>query len=114
MENNEIMNDEELDLVVFKDDDDNEITMEVLDYFFYEGEEYASLVEYNPDSECVGCEGDCERCGEGKNVVDITIMKIVPVGEDEEEFVPIDDKLANTLVELLNSGAFDDIDDDEE
>ena len=30
---------EERDLVVFEDDQGNELTMEVLDYLFYEGEE---------------------------------------------------------------------------
>ena len=37
--------DNELDLVVFEDDDGNELTMEVLDYLFYEGKEYALLTE---------------------------------------------------------------------
>ena len=41
--------DNELDLVVFEDDDGNELTMEVLDYLFYEGKEYALLTEYNED-----------------------------------------------------------------
>ena len=36
---------EELDLVTFTDEDGNEFTMEVLDYFFYEGKEYALLAE---------------------------------------------------------------------
>ena len=36
---------DELDLVVFEDDEGNELTMEVLDYFFYEGQEYALLAE---------------------------------------------------------------------
>lgn len=108
MENNE------LDLVVFKDDNDNEITMEVLDYFFYEGEEYATLTEYDPESSCNNCSGeDCEGCAEGKQTVDITIMKIVPVGDDEEEFVPIEEELANKLADMLNNGAFDEIDDEE-
>ena len=105
----------EADLVVFKDENDNEITMEVLDYFFYEGDEYATLVEYDPDSKCAGCETqDCSACEEGDQKVDITIMKIVPVGDDEEEFVPVSEDLAARLVELLNSGAFDGADDDDE
>ncbi len=107
------MENKELDLVTFKDDNDNEIIMQVLDYFFYEGEEYATLVEYDPDSECSDCEKlDCETCDKGEEPVDVTIMKIVPVGEDEEEFEPIDDDLALKLVEMLNSGTFD-VDDDE-
>ena len=105
MENND------LDLVVFQDDNGNEITMEVLDYFFYEGDEYATLVEYKEEDRCEGC--TAENC-EGCEPEEVTIMKVVPVGEDEEEFVPVDEKLGNTLIELLNSGAFEDADDDEE
>lgn len=98
------MENEELDLVVFKDDDDNEITMEVLDYFFYEGEEYAMLTEYDPDSACSACEAEnCEGCDKEEDKVDVTFMKVVPVGDDEEEFLPIDEKLANILLNMVNS-----------
>ena len=56
MENNE------QDLVVFEDDNGNEITMEVLDYLFYEGKEYALLAEMT-ENECGDCEsGECESC----------------------------------------------------
>ena len=48
--------DEELDLVTFSDEDGNEFTMEVLDYFFYEGKEYALLAEVEDDCECDGVE----------------------------------------------------------
>ena len=98
------MENEELDLVVFKDDDDNEITMDVLDYFFYEGEEYAMLTEYDPDSACSACEAEnCEGCDKEEDKVDVTFMKVVPVGDDEEEFLPIDEKLANILLNMVNS-----------
>ena len=98
------MENEELDLVVFKDDDDNEITLEVLDYFFYEGEEYAMLTEYDPDSACSACEAEnCEGCDKEEDKVDVTFMKVVPVGDDEEEFLPIDEKLANILLNMVNS-----------
>ena len=43
--------DEERDLVVFEDDDGNQMTMEVLDYLAYEGKEYALLTEYVEDEE---------------------------------------------------------------
>ena len=42
--------DEERDLVVFEDDDGNEMTMEVVDYLFYEGKEYALLTEYDENA----------------------------------------------------------------
>ena len=103
------------DLVVFEDDKGNEITMEVLDYFFYEGQEYAMLTDYSEEKEakCADCsEESCEGC-EPEEVV---IMKVVPVGEDEEEFIPVDEELGEKLVKLIEEGAFDDDDfeDDDE
>ena len=108
--------DDELDLVVFEDDAGNEITMEVLDYFFYEGQEYAMLTDYKEekDDECANCENqDCESCDAQEEVI---IMKVVPVGEDEEEFIPVDEELGAKLVEMIENGAFDDefVDDEDE
>ena len=44
---------------------------------------------------------------------DITAFKatIVPVGEDQEEFVPVDDELAETLIKIFESDDFDEDDD---
>ncbi len=96
--------DDERDLVVFEDDAGNEITMEVLDYFFYEGNEYALLTEAS--EACESCEdGECEGC---ESLGETYVMQIVPVGEDEEEFVPVDDELADKLKELIESGLYDD------
>ena len=39
------MEENELDLVVFEDEAGNEVTMQVVDYLFYEGKEYALLTE---------------------------------------------------------------------
>lgn len=109
------MENQDLDLIVFEDDNGNQITMEVLEYFFYEGKEYATLVEYKEDSKCSGCDGTaCESCSEEEGPVDVTVMQVVPVGDDEEEFVPVDEALGNKLIELLNNGAFDDDSEDEE
>lgn len=96
--------DDERDLVVFEDDAGNELTMEVLDYFFYEGNEYALLTE--AAEACESCEdGECEGC---ESLGETYVMQIVPVGEDEEEFVPVDDELADKLKELIESGLYDD------
>ena len=96
--------DDERDLVVFEDDAGNELTMEVLDYFFYEGNEYALLTEAS--EACEDCEdGECEGC---ESLGETYLMQIVPVGEDEEEFVPVDDELADKLKELIESGLYDD------
>ena len=52
------MMNEELDLVTLVDEDGNEIVMEVLDYFFYEGQEYAVMTEFVEG----GCDCDAESC----------------------------------------------------
>ena len=91
--------DEERDLVVFEDDAGNELTMEVLDYLAYEGKEYALLTEYVEDEEDDGDEDE---------PVEVSIMEVVPVGEDQEEFVPIDDELAEKLLKIFESNDFDD------
>lgn len=111
MENNE------LDLVVFEDDKGNEITMEVLDYLFYEGKEYALLAEMNEDSACGDC--DTKECDGCDNRREAFVMEVVPVGDDMEEFVPISEELAEKLIDIIENSEFDeiyedDIEDDEE
>ena len=91
--------DEERDLVVFEDDAGNELTMEVLDYLAYEGKEYALLTEYVEDK-------DDKR--DEDEPIEVFIMEVVPVGEDQEEFVPVDDALAEKLIKIFESNEFDD------
>lgn len=97
--------DEERDLVVFEDDAGNELTMEVLDYLAYEGKEYALLTEYVEDE---------DEDSDEDEPVEVFIMEVRPVGEDQEEFVPVDEELAETLIEIFESDDFDEIYDDEE
>ena len=96
--------DEELDLVVFEDDAGNEITMEVLDYLCYEGKEYALLTEYVEDDDDDDEEGEIE----------VMIMEVVPVGDDQEEFLPIDDDLAEKVLAIFESNEMDDVYEDDE
>ena len=98
--------DEELDLVTFEDEEGNEITMEVLDYFFYEGKEYALLTVYDEDAEPTDDDAD----------VDSYIMEVVPVGDEEEEFVMVPEELEEKLIELIQNGLFsdDEFEDEEE
>ena len=35
-------------------------------------------------------------------------MEVVPVGEDQEEFVPIDEALAEKLIKIVETSDFDD------
>ena len=88
----------EKDLVVFEDDNGNEFTMEVLDYLFYEGKEYAVLAEMNENE-------DGQR--------EAYVMEVVPVGDDMEEFVPVDEALAEKLIDIIENSDFDEEFDDE-
>ena len=96
--------DEELDLVVFEDDAGNELTMEVLNYLAYEGKEYALLTEYVED----------EDDDDEDEPVEVFIMEVRPVGEDQEEFVEVEEELAQTLMKIFESNDFDEIYDDED
>jgi len=108
--------DQERDCVVFQDDDGNELVLDVLDYFFYNGQEYAILADMNgKEAEGCGC-GCCHECGEEHEEccehdeccegecdcedeeTDIYIMKVI-VNEDEEyeEFVPVEDELIDEI-----------------
>lgn len=104
----------ELDLVVFEDDNGNELTMGVLDYLFYEGKEYALLAELG-DGNCQSCDTkECDGCGSRREAF---VMEVVPVGDDMEEFVPVEEELAVKLIDIIENSDFDDEyddDDDEE
>ena len=87
----------EKDLVVFEDDKGNEFTLEVLDYMFYEGKEYAVLAEMNENN-------DGQR--------EAYVMEVVPVGDDMEEFVPVDEALAEKLIDIIENSDYDEDFDD--
>lgn len=76
---------EERDIVVFSDEDGNEIEMEVLDYFDYEGQEYAMLIDATPENE-----------EEQQDTLDVYLMKVV-VSDDMEEFLPADEEKMEEL-----------------
>ena len=97
--------DEERDLVVFEDDAGNEITMEVLDYLCYEGKEYALLTEYVEDEDDEADEDEA---------IEVMIMEVAPVGDDQEEFLPIDDDLADKIMAIFDSNEKDELYEDDE
>jgi hypothetical protein len=112
---------EQRDLVVFSDDEGNEFELEIVDYFDYEGQEYAVLVD--PESGCgcgCGCECEDEAC-EDKEEHDhehgseVYIMKIVVNGEFEE-FLPADEDKMEALSKIVEERfeAMEDEDEDEE
>ena len=95
---------EERDLVEFEDEQGNKITMEVLDYLFYEGKEYGLLTELQDED----ADEDAQR--------EAYVMEIVPVGDDMEEFVPVEEELAKKLIDIIENSDFDEevVDIDEE
>ena len=97
---------EDLDLVVGTDEDGNEVTLQVMDYFFYNGEEYAILADYEAQQD-----DDAED-------VDCFVMKVVTAEEDGEEyddFLPIEDEaLEEKLIRVANARMNEDDEDDEE
>ena len=104
MTDNEMNNMEE-DIIVFEDEDGNEYCYEVIDYLFYNGEEYALLTEVTEEDEeeenqeCIVCRIDAEAEEDG---------------EETESFVPVDDEvLAQKLVDIFNTKMADEEKEDE-
>ncbi len=98
---------EERDIIVFVDEDNNEIEMEVFNYFYYNGKEYAVMAE---PTEC-NCPSPEECTCEP---VEIMFAEVVPVegSEEDVEFIPVEDEdLADKLFEIISTDAADDIDD---
>lgn len=96
------------DLIEGVDEDGNNVLLEVVRYFFYNGEEYVVLGEAH-DGEC-DCE--CEHCDhhgedEEEEAVNLYIMKVVESeedGEEIEEFLPVEDEdLLDQLIEVVQA-----------
>ncbi|HHY81350.1 MAG TPA: DUF1292 domain-containing protein [Clostridiales bacterium] len=105
---------EERDILVFTDDEGQEIELEILDYFEYDGEEYALLVEADETEHDHDHHHDGECCHD--EVKDVYIMKVIVDGETEE-FVPVDeekmDELINVIQEMYEEDADEDYDDED-
>ncbi len=102
---------EERDVVVFSDDEGNEFELDVIDYFDYEGQEYAVLMDLSdvPDGEC-----EDEDCDHDHAEQDVYIMKVV-VNGDTEEFLPADENLMDVLSAIVEERLGElDVEDEEE
>ena len=105
------------DLIEGIDEDGNNVLLEVVRYFFYNGEEYVVLGDAHDGC----CDCGCEHCDhdedEEEEAVNLYIMKVVESEEDGEEmesFVPIDDDdLLEKLIEVVQADfeADDELDD---
>ncbi len=95
------------DLIEGVDEDGNKVLLEVVRYFFYNGEEYVVLGDARQEDEC-GCH--CDECGsscdDDEEPVNLYIMKVVESEDDEdtEEFVPVEDEdLLEKLIEVVQT-----------
>lgn len=112
------MNEEERDIVEFTDDEGNSVLLEVLDCFFYNGEEFAVLSDAEDcdchDEEC-DCGGDEEGCGHEHSLYIMKIETSVDEnGEEMEEFIAVEDSLMEALIEVVQTRFFDEDDEDAE
>ena len=106
------------DLIEGVDEDGNTVMLEVVRYFFYNGEEYVVLGEAHQgecDCECEDCDHDHEE--DDEEAVNLYIMKVVEKeedGEELEEFLAVEDEdLLEKLIEVVQADfeadeAFDD------
>lgn len=107
---NGILSEEEpRDLIEGIDEDGNNVLLEVVRYFFYNGEEYVVLGdahESDCDCECEHCEG-CAAEDEDEDAVNLYIMKVVETEEDGEEmetFEPVEDEaLLEKLIDVVQA-----------
>lgn len=96
--------DERENIVVFEDEEGNTMELEIMEYFTYDGQEYAVLAAPG-----CGCE-DCE-CEHDHEEVDVYIMQVNIIDDETEEFAPIpEDKEEEVLAyaDRYLSGEFDD------
>ena len=104
MSDNEMNNMEE-DIIVFEDEDGNEYNYSVVDYMFYNGEEYALLVEVSDEEP----EDEQQEC-----IISKIVAEQDEDGEETESFELIEDEsLGQKLVEIFNTKMAEDGEEEE-
>ena len=91
------MENEERDIVVFTDEEDNEVELDVVRYFEHKGQEYAILMDFNGSCEE---DDDCEMCEDC--AADMYIMKVV-ISDEYEEFIPVEEDMFDELIEVVEN-----------
>ncbi|NLI61597.1 MAG: DUF1292 domain-containing protein [Clostridiales bacterium] len=82
---------ENKDILIFINEDDEEIKMEILDYFHFQDQEYVLLAPVDGECTCQHC--DCSE-------QELYIMKVVINGE-MEEFHPVEEEKLETLIQAI-------------
>lgn len=91
MENNEILNEEEVQIVTFTDEDGNDSSFEYLDVVEYQGKEYLVLQPVEEEN------------------AEIVILEVVPVDEETEDYITVEDMETLTAVYEIFKERFKDI-----
>jgi len=103
---------DERDILTLTDDDGNEIELEILRYFFYNGEEYAMVAELDEGYDCDNCDKDPDSDECDCEPMEVFFMKVEPVDDENEEYTFVDEDLAEALMNVIESD-FDDEEDEE-
>ncbi len=90
------MDNNEREIFDVTDDEGNTSMVEVLDYFFFNGEEYAVMADYTEDEPA---EDEDQE---------IFFMQVTPLEGDEVEFNPVDDDLSQELFDAYTTADEDD------
>jgi len=111
------------DRIEMTDEEGNTTLFDIVDYFFYNGEEYAILTEtVNEESAQPEQVAQCAQDDESEEQEEIAcyIMKVVPStdenGDEVEEFVPVEDQaLEAKLIDIAGTklNADNDLDDED-
>ena len=96
---------EERDVVEFVDEEGNTLLLEVMDYFFYNGEEFAALQDAKDE--------DDESEDDGVYIMKINTF-VDENGEEMEEFVPPAESEMEKLIAIVNTRFGDGEEDDED
>ena len=107
------MGQDERDIVEFSDEEGNTLLLEVMDYFFYNGEEFAVLCD--ADEEACGCAEDESGEDDCEHEHNLYIMKVITTtdedGEEMEEFISPEESMLDQLIEVVQA-RFSEEDDD--
>ncbi|MBQ9988870.1 MAG: DUF1292 domain-containing protein [Clostridia bacterium] len=95
-------NDQEVDIVVFEDEEGNEVEFEIQFTFEHKGEEYAVMTEATDE------EFDEET------VPDMFILRVVNAGQEDEEFVAVDEDMMDELTEVVEEIFAEEFEEEEE
>ncbi len=111
MEREDFREEQEPDLLEVTDDEGNVMLMQIVDYFFYNGQEYAIVADYDTEEEA-------EEMPPADGV-DCFVMQVNSFtdenGEEFDEFVPIEDEeLENRLITVARGYLESDQEADEE